>query len=249
MKKPILYTASAVLLFFVFLVLKIPANQVVPRISLPPDIAIRGVNGTLWDGHAEQVVVKGLAINNVKWQLDILPLLLGKAAVDLDAGSARNPEQISIEGQFVISRATIQASNATLFAPTPLLMAQVELPIPVDASGRARVNINELHFAHATGCKKLAGNGSWLNAAVAGLNGPVQLGSFEATLACDNGPINITTAADNSLNLDATAVIQHNGRFSVQGRFKVSPDLPKEVHQAARFFGSADAQGFYNIKL
>lgn len=249
MKKPILYTASAVLLFFVFLLVKIPANQILPRVPLPADISIRGVSGTLWNGHAQQVVVQGLAINNVKWQLEMLPLLLGKAAVELDAGSARNPDQISIEGQFVISRSGVKASSATLFAPTPLLMAQVELPIPVDASGRARVNIAELHFEHATGCKKLAGKGSWLNAAVAGLNGPVQLGNFEATLACDNGPINITTAADNSLNLDATTVIQHNGRFSVQGRFKVSEDLPKEVHQAATFFGAADAQGFYNIRL
>ena len=249
MKQQLTYTAGAVTLFLLFLLVKLPASQLIPRLPLPADVSVKGLSGTLWDGHADQVVVKGLAINNVNWQLRFLPLLLGKAALELDAGSARDSEQISIKGQVNISMSGLSAKNATLFAPTPLLMAQVELPIPVDASGRARINIEQLEYHQTEGCKALTGSGSWLNAGVAGFNGQVQLGNFEASLHCDNGPVEITTTPDNSLNLSAKAVVQNNGKFSVNGQFKVSDSLPKEVHDAAKFFGRANAQGFYQIKL
>ncbi|BDX04589.1 type II secretion system protein N [Planctobacterium marinum] len=249
MKQQLTLTAGAVILFLVFLLVKLPASQLIPRLPLPADISLKGISGTVWDGHADQVVVKGLGINNVDWQLSFLPLLIGKAALELDAGSARDSEQISIKGDVKLSVSGISAQNLTLFAPTPLLMAQVELPIPVDASGRARINIENFDYHKTDGCSTLTGTGSWLNAGVAGFNGQVQLGNFEASLHCDNGPIEITTAADNSLNLSAKAVVQHNGKFSVNGQFKVSDNLPKEVHDAAKFFGRTDAQGFYQIKL
>lgn len=249
MKKQLSISFAAFGLFIIFLIANLPASQVVSRSPLPQGISVIGVSGTLWNGHADQVIVKGLALSNVDWQLAFLPLLLGKAAIHIDAGSARDSDQISVTGDISLTTSGIHAENTTLFAPTPLLMAQVQLPIAVDAAGRARVQIQQFSYQLDSGCESLQGVGSWLNAGVAGFNGQVNLGNFEATLACQQGPIEITTKPDNSLNLAVTALLHHNGSFSVEGQFKVSDALPSEVHDAAKFFGAPDAQGFYQIKL
>ncbi|MCC2606486.1 type II secretion system protein N [Planctobacterium marinum] len=249
MKKQLSITLAAIGLFLFFLVANLPASQVIARVTLPKEVSVIGVSGTLWAGHADQVIVQGLALSNVNWDLAFLPLLLGKATVHIDAGSARDSDQISLQGDITLTPSGISAQNTTLFAPTPLLMAQVQLPIAVDAAGRARVQVETFSYHKETGCQSLKGTGSWLNAGVAGFNGQVNLGNFEATLECDQGPIKITTRPDNSLNLAAATLIHHNGKFSVEGQFKVSDALPREVHDAAKFFGAPDEQGFYQIKL
>jgi general secretion pathway protein N len=38
-------------------------------------------------------------------------------------------------------------------------------------------------------------------------------------------------------------------QFKIEGRFKPEASLPKEVHQAAQFFGQADADGYFPIKF
>jgi len=249
MNTRIKYSAIGFALFFIFLVVKLPANQVLPRLPVPDNVVFAGISGSIWQGHAEQVRYSGLQLSNVKWELSALPLLLGKLSLDIKGGNHRDSEQIAINGRFAISAGGIAADNAILFAPTPLLLAQVQMPLPINASGRVKVVLEEFAYQQATGCEVLKGTGQWLNGAVAGFNRQITLGSFNASLACDNGPITVTTDPKNALNLTGTATVPHKGKISVLGKFKVSDDLPKEVHNAANFFGKPDANGFYAINL
>jgi len=249
MKNPIKTMATCLGLFILFVLIKVPANQVIPRLSLPQDVALSGLSGSLWQGKAEQFTYKGLLLNNVQWQLDFLPLLIGNLSVSLKAGNTRDPDQISVNGDFTFSSNSLSASSASLFAPTPMLMAQVQLPVPVKAGGRVKLDIDEMDYQSDQGCIALSGKGHWLKGSVAGFNKEIPLGNFEADLLCDNGPITITTNPQNSLNLAGTATISHPSKISVSGKFKVSDDLPREVHNAAQFFGNKDAQGFYSIQL
>lgn len=248
MKNTSLLVLASILTFMFFLVAKMPANQVISRVTLPENISVTGVSGTLWNGNATQLLYNGLQVLDVNWHLDFLPLLIGRASLSIDAGSTRNPESIAFNGEVALSRNHLSINDGTLFAPAPLLLAQVQLPLPVSAKGRVKVEIDALEYANE-GCETLMGKGFWLNGEVAGLQEQIALGNFEATLYCDNGPVEVTTNPENSLNMASTVTIHHNGKFALTGKFKPEDSLSKEVHGAARNFFEVDNEGFYSIDL
>ena len=244
--KPSFYLPSAMVLFVLFLVAKLPAQQLIARLTLPQQVQIAGVSGTIWHGHAEFVQYNGLQLNNVSWQLSWLPLFWGTANVELKAGNRRDTEQIAVHGNIAISMSTLSANELTIYAPAPLLLSRVALPVPVKAGGRVKVELAELSY-HQEGCLALQGTGSWLNATMAGRSGDIEFGNFDAQLHCQQGPITITTEPQNSLNMQAIATIPHNGEIGVKGQFKVSDALPQEVHNQAQYIGDIDAEGNHHF--
>ena len=62
MKNPFLLALAGFILFIVFLLAKLPAAQVIPRLPLPDNLSISQVSGTLWNGHANQVIYNGLQV-------------------------------------------------------------------------------------------------------------------------------------------------------------------------------------------
>lgn len=251
MKSKIGIGVIALLLFFTFLVAYVPANQVLGRVELPNNISISGVTGTFWNGNARNVVVNGLPIKDVSWNLSALPLLWGSVALDLDAGNQRRANEISFAGELTtgLSGEPVLASdNFILYLPTDQVLANVQLPIPVIAGGRFRVTINELDFDQK--CAVLTGRGEWLNASVAGTTENIPMGVYNAELSCDNGVIVANVTEPNLLGLNLVARISSFRNIAVSGKFKPDPSLHEEVHQAsALFFTDVDADGYRLINL
>lgn len=241
---------AAVLTYLLFLLVYFPANQLSSRISLPEGMVLTGVSGTVWQGQAAQMQVQGIPLQGVAWQLSFWPLLLGELDFQVKAGNSRAVDELSFNGNISLALArpqAIKASDFTLFLPTSMVLAQVPLPLPVDAGGRLRVNLDKVDYAQ--GCQQLQGKGEWLNAQVGGISGPIALGRFEAALSCRQQDILLKISAANSLGLSAEALLSPARQFRVSGRFKPDPSLPDEVHQATRFFGQADNQGFYQFNF
>lgn len=239
--------AAAILLYIVFLIANLPASQVVSRVSLPSSLNINGVSGTLWNGHANVISVNGIRIFNAEWHISPLSLLWGVVTIDIDAGNQRQSDQVAVNGRFGLSMSSLSAEQATIFIPTDMVIANLPIPIPVNASGRFKVTLKELQYEQV--CQELEATGEWLNSGVMGTKGNIPLGNFKAALTCNNDAIAIQVAPQNQLGLDATATLSGKGDIEVLGKFRVAPELPKEVHDAARFFGQPDADGFYQIKF
>ncbi|MBE1300451.1 MAG: type II secretion system protein N [Alteromonadaceae bacterium] len=233
--------------YLVFLVSELPANQVLSRVNLPQQLSIQGVSGSVWSGRAESIRYAGTTVFNAQWNLRFLPLLLGRASIDIKAGDRRDSDSISINGHISLSKGKILADNLQMYIPTDIVMANLAIPLPVNASGRFKVDINQLVYPQS--CQELQGNGQWLNAGVAGTSGNIELGQFDATLACQEDKIAVKVAPPNKLGLDVTALVDNKGKISATGRFKVDPSLPQEVHVAASLFGDKDNDGFYSISL
>ena len=247
MKSVIKITLASLALYVLFLIWHLPANVVLEKVALPKSITLNGISGTIWQGHIQQLVMDGIAIDDVDWQLEVLPLLMAQVSVDINAGNSRNSEDISFNGHLQFTGNTIALHDTQVYVPADMLLAQIKLPLPIAAKGRFSINIQQLDYPQK--CQQLAGKGQWLKAQVSGTQGPIELGNFAANLSCKNDDVAITIQPDNSFGIDATVLVKPNGKYAAEGKFKPASSLPQEVHQAAAFFGRKDAQGFYTIKF
>jgi general secretion pathway protein N len=247
MKKKLIWVALGLCVYVVFLLIKLPASQVLSRLTLPTEVNLQGVRGTIWQGQALAATVNGLPLQNVVWSLDFFPLLMGRISADVQAGNMRNSDEISFSSAVDLSSSQIQLQNMQAYLPTNLMISLLPLPFPVKAEGRFKIQIAELDYTDA--CQQLAGSGQWLNAKVAGVNGMIDLGNFNADMQCKTNNFVLTVKEPNRFGLSAEAVVPADFKFSITGRVKPDADLPEEVHQAAQFFGNKDAQGYYSIKL
>lgn len=244
--------AAAIAFYVLLLISNIPAVQVLNRITLPNNVNIQGVAGTLWSGKAQSVIVDGIQVKDVNWDLSFFPLILGTAAAEVKAGNARDAEGISFTGdiEMAISGERLRLIEAQLRLPTHMVIARLSLPIPVNAGGRFNMDIEQLDYWLAKQeCQDINAKGSWINASVQGMGGFINLGEFNADIACVNTDVQITVKPENILNLGAVATLNNKGRFRVKGQFKPEPSLPKEVHQAAVIFGKTNSEGFYSVSL
>ncbi|MFT6895812.1 MAG: general secretion pathway protein N [Paraglaciecola sp.] len=247
MKSVFKWAIPCLLVYVLFLIIKLPAVQVLARLPLPEDIELNGVSGTIWNGQARQLLVRGLPIEQLSWQLEFLPLLTGTVQVYVDGGNIRQMDEISIKGDISLAEDQLQADNLQLYLPTDWVIASLALPIAVNASGRFKLILQELDYSDH--CQVLNGKGHWLKAQVQGNGQQIALGNFDADLSCVNQEIVLTVNEPNRFGLSAVARIPADLTFSVSGRFKPDPDLPPEVHQAAQFFGQKDGQGYYSLQF
>ncbi|NVK55860.1 MAG: type II secretion system protein N [Alteromonadaceae bacterium] len=246
------WALGAILLYIILLVVSMPAAQVINRLSLPANISISGVSGTLWQGQAERLQINNILINDLSWDVSAWSLLTGQLAADLNAGNMRDASSIAFKGPVKVNLfnpESFSTEDFLLYLPVAWVLAEVTLPIPVAAGGRFRVNVEELDFDN-TACQTMMAYGDWLNATVAGTQGPIELGTFSAKISCAQQQFVVDVAEPNAFGLTMQAKAQQDmSNLSVTGQFKPDPSLPQEVHDAAQFFGRPNAEGYIQFKL
>ncbi|MFT4937304.1 MAG: general secretion pathway protein N [Paraglaciecola sp.] len=249
MKLILKWVLLVVVVYIFFLSVKLPASQVLSLIDLPSDLKISGVSGTIWNGRAQQLTAHGLPVEDLSWELDVLPLLWGTVSAKVNAGNIREIDKISFSGDLSFSASSLKAENFQSYLPTNLVISLMPLPFPVEAQGRFRMQLEELEYTQS--CQMLIGKGQWLKAEVKGLDQNIILGNFDASLSCENGDVLLEVNEPNSFGLSAIARIANNLKYSIIGKFKPDPNLPREVQQAAQFIGKGktDAQGYYPLEL
>ena len=234
-----------------FLIAYVPASQGVYRATQAiPGLSVSGVSGTLWQGNIQRLNVQGIQLVNINWQLSPLALLGLQAKVDIRAGNLRSPQQLYVAGHIslpLFARSKFSMQDLRVLMPANMAMAQLTLPVPVNAQGRFEVALQNFEFDQ--GCAQLGGTGKWLNGSVSGTQGPISFGDFNAELSCDGRNFSAQIKPPNRLSLDAKVSVNLQGQYQVSGKFKPDPQLPAEVHQAAQFFGQPDAQGMRSINL
>lgn len=243
----------AVVVYLCFLVAYAPAGYLTEQIEKNSNKQVQfvGVSGTIFSGNAKQVFAHGVQINNVDWQLSALNLLVAQVKLDLTGGAVRDSEQVSITSSAstsLFNRNTFTLKDTQVFYPANAVFAQFQLPVPITASGRLRVDIDELEY-NEKGCSTLQGKGNWLNANVSVNGKAVDLEQFDATLACANEQIELKVSPNNGLSLDATVRISANGSYRATGRFTIPNNYPQEMRQGASFFGVRQNDGSYTLDI
>jgi general secretion pathway protein N len=122
--------------YVAFVVSLFPAATAV-RWFVPTELAVAGVNGTVWSGSAALASIPGLALRDVRWNLRRLPLMIGRAAGEL---SARLPSGF-LETGFSASFRALELSDLRLSTDIDSLAGL--LPVS-GASGLVSATIDRL---------------------------------------------------------------------------------------------------------
>ena len=117
MRQSRLLPALGVLALLLSLVAQLPARVAQSALGFPPG-AIRGVEGTVWRGSAQQVAVGGLTVGPIRWTVRPSRLLAGRLAADVEAtvpdGFANARVAVTPGGRLILSQLSGAAPLAWL---------------------------------------------------------------------------------------------------------------------------------------
>lgn len=183
--------------FALALLLCLPLQLVLPRLSLPPGLSATGVEGSLWRGRLRQARWRGAELGELQLGLSPLPLLAGRQQLWL-----RGPHlHLALQGGRM--RGIDKAQGV------------LPLPSPPGLALRASLEDARMRF-DADGCRD-AGGRVRIEATLPGDALPPLL--LSGTPACDgrSGRIALLPEASGGpLVLEATLSIEADGRYALQ---------------------------------
>ena len=131
-KLGLIYLATFVAAYLVFLVATIPAALVVPSFTKTLPVKLTGLGGTVWTGSATQVNLGKLQWQGANWRIHPWSLLLTKLAMTTSLGDQNN----NFRGKVTISRSgRLSLEEAYLSMPLENLQA-LSYGMPVAYQGR-----------------------------------------------------------------------------------------------------------------
>jgi general secretion pathway protein N len=247
MKKWFIGTAVFVLVYLFFMVSQTPAQWVVNQISLPKNVALQGVKGSIWQGSIKRIIVDGYSIHNVNIEVNLLSLLMFNPSVDATFGGAlvNGPEgKASLSHLF----GDIEVSHGQVLVAANDIAQQLTLPIPLSAQKFIDVHIETFVMGKPL-CQQLRGTVLWDNAGIKALDETVALGTLSGQLQCEKGLVKFTFDPKNNLGLTFDAYIHSPERISGQGYLNPGDKFPAKLKEALPFLGRTDNLGRYKLNF
>ncbi len=246
MKKSMLW-GLGLLSYLLFSLILTPASVWLKLVPLPAGLQLGPVSGTLWSGQIQGVQQGSWYLPNLQWQLQLSPILRGKLGVLVDGGQLKESELPYVKLQAEVGLGSVAITQSVLRLPMSGVMSQLQLPMPVDASGMLVVNLQQ-YQSGAPYCQAATGSASWQQARFKTPAGWIDLAAIDATLACADGNLSVQTLDGNPLGLAIKAELLADS-YRVSGSLKPDASMPTEVHQAMQFVGQADANGRFPLNL
>ena len=222
--------------YIAFLLSTFPAGAAY-RWFAPDSLRMTGVAGTVWSGRAALASAEGLPLRDLRWQLDALPLLIGRMngriQTRLADGFAEARVRSSFAGRVELRDVQLATSLSALAPVVPIgdvrgqvtvRLERLELIDGLPASIVGQANIGELRVPTFI---------------PGGRGDLIPLGDFalrfedtdrEGVLARFNdtrGPVAV----------DGTLTVDRQGRYLLDARAAARPGAPRELSQALELMG------------
>jgi len=238
------YIITAIVTYFVFLVITIPAKPIINLINNNNIISIQGINGTLWNGKARIINIDNtVQLENTKWSFSAWKLLLGEIAVDVDTHYSSQTITTEIGSSFFGKlfvnnlKGKITAADVTTLANIPL--AQL--------SGLITVNIE--HAEWKQGELPLAkGFINWNNAVVT-VAESASLGNVSITLQESDEHL-LTANIKNQggdIKISGNANLIQPENYSVNINLLPTASANNNIKQSLNLFAQKQKNGSYQI--
>ncbi|MBL4910433.1 MAG: type II secretion system protein N [Alteromonadaceae bacterium] len=252
MKKWFLYAAVFFVSYIIFMVATLPVNRALSYVSLPKNIQLVAVTGSMWDIKVKQVIIratnnKRILINNINIRLSVSSLLLFDPSVAVSFGghSLSGPK-----GQLTANHLLndISISDAKIALDAAEVIAQLSLPIAVEAFGKMSLNLQDYTLGKPL-CKSAKGTITWPKAALAAFEQTAELGTLKAKLSCEKGVLVASVEPKNNLGLTFTTYIRSSKHISGNGYLKPTGKFPPALTQVLPFLGKPDRNGRYRLNF
>ena len=250
MKKKFAIGGVFLLTYIGFLIATLPTTLVLNQVSLPKNVQLSGVSGSIWDTSIAQVSIEGNNVQQVKSRLSFLSLLTLTPKLDITFGDEliAGPEG---ELALTLSQDKAKIDNLTLLLKANNIAQQLDLPLPMTARGDVELTLKTAEIDLTKNNRCIAANGTvtWSKAGIVALEQSVKLGKLNADIGCENGVLAVVISPKNDLGLTFTAYVQPGGKMSGNGFLKPGAKFPKALNDALPFLGRKDNQGRYRLKF
>ena len=207
----------------------------------PDTLHMTGITGTVWSGRAALATAQGLPLNDLRWQLDALPLLIGRAAGRVQARLAEGLVDARVSGSL---GGRVLLRDVQLATRLEVLASAVSIG---DVRGRVTVRLERIAIEDgvpttAVGQVRVAE--LQVPTFVPGGRGDLlPLGDYELILD-DTGSEGLRARfrdTSGPLAVDGVLTVDLAGRYMLDARAEARQGAPRELVQALELMGGEPA--------
>lgn len=230
-----------ILVFILGLVLMFPARVAVGLLP-QGDIAISGIDGTIWRGSAKEASISGIYLRDIKWISNPLKIFTGRLSYQVEATPTSG--FVDTEVSIGFDRA-LHLSNFTAALPLDLFSAAIGVP---GLQGNASFNFERVELidgiaAAADGVIQVAN-------LVVPIIGRSSLGAYRADFRSqNNGVVASIEDTDAVVDLAGSLQIRLDRSFQFLAQVVVKPETPESVRQQLRFLPPPNERGQQELRL
>ena len=232
---------TGVLVLVLGLIIMFPARVAIGWFA-PAEVAISGIQGSVWHGSANEVAFNGVYVRNVGWRLNSLQLLSGKLSYSVEAtpvsGFLESDISVGFSGVLILSDLTA-ALPLDLFADVsgvPGLQGNASLAFE-------RVEIIDGLATAADGTVQIAN-------LLIPIIGRDSLGGYKAEFFTQNNGISASIEdTDGVLDLAGSLQIKTDRSFAFIAQVIAKPETPQSIRNQLQFLPPANARGQQELRL
>lgn len=214
----------------------LPASLLVGR--LPPELHADGVSGTVWNGGADSISLRGAPLGAVSWSAEPGSLLHGELGYQIEItrtdGFIRGHVAAALGG-------TLNLDHVDLALPLAALSA---MPNAAGWRGDFTGSIQSLRLEHGW---PVALEGTFTTSAVRVPGSDLPIGSYAIEFdGRGNTPEQLVGRVrdlEAPLLVRAQLLIKHDRSYGLDGDVTPRPGASPDVSQAVAFLGSPDSSG------
>ncbi|MGV6858509.1 MAG: type II secretion system protein N [bacterium] len=243
MKKIILASLFTLTLFALFMVARVPAQFAIQYLPPQTPIQMQQVSGTVWKGHAGQLIYQGKPMGSLDWRIHPLSLLLAKLNADFT---------LTGEGIKASGNATLNKDQALELQDTTVDADAAAIPLPPSAqlvtpAGKVNAVFDTLDIRQG---KVIAAKGivDWKPARITA-PAEYELGEAHLKVSGENGKIKgILSSKDGPLNTQGSLNLDPGGTLKTNIRISPHADTPQEIRDMLPMAGRPAADGSVTIR-
>ena len=244
MKKFLGYSVFFIAVFTTSLLVYLPASIVVNQLVLPAQLQLNGLQGTIWQGHVQQVRWQNYDLGELQWTLNPSALLSAKAEASVRFGrdSALN---LRGKGEVGYSSEGAYANSLVLSMPMDEVLKRAPIPVPIVAQGQVEVTVRNFVY-QAPYCLNAEGTLAWSQAGIESPLGNLGLEQTIADITCENSTLIVKgTQKSGEVSSEYSAQLDPQSRYKAQGWFKPEAEFPEQLGKNLKWLPKPDNQGRY----
>lgn len=233
--------AAALIAFVAGAVLVFPA-RVAYRWFAPPEIALSGIEGSVWRGAASNAAIYGMYARDLEWRFRPLKILAGRLSYRISA----TPIGGFVDGEVSVAvGGTLRITDLRASVPLGVVAEIVRLP---GLGGLANAQFERLELLDGV---PTAADGVLEVASLrVPLVAPAAIGGYEAEFFTESDAVVASVEdTDGLIDVAGRLILKPDRSYQFLGQIAPKAETPDSLRSQMQFLGSANARGQYELRL